>query len=105
MHTFLRGLEGNEKWVTFPTYLHSFFFGVLTLFEVTSLTKGIYEAERPVTIYWGRILFLKHDRVSLRKKITPDIYSKEIQIILRLFLVIAMYCQASSFQSLNLWRC
>ena len=53
-------------------YLHSFLFGVLTLFEVTSLTKGIYEAERPVTIYWGRILFLKHDRVSLRKKITPD---------------------------------
>ena len=33
---------------------------------------------------------------------------KEIQIILRLFLVIAMYCQASShqfFQSLNLFRC
>ena len=102
MHTFLRGLEGNEKWVTFPTYLHSFFFGVLTLFEVTSLTKGIYEAERPVTIYWGRILFLKHDRVSLCKKITPDIYSKEIQIIL---ISSHRYALSSQFnQSLNLQR-
>ena len=45
----------------------------------------------------------------LGHKITPlNVVSKEIQIILSLFLVIAMYCQVSSSQfneSLNLPRC
>ena len=34
----------------------------------------------------------------LFKKASKDIATKEIQIILRLFLVIAMYCQGSSSQ-------
>ena len=79
--------------------------------ERSLFPQRIVESEEQVRpslrLVRGRFIHAK-DRVIIGCVYILNIYAKDIHIILSLFLVIAMYCQASSsqfFQSLNLYSC